>query len=76
MARETSSSVGALVKATRKKLKITQQDLALTAGTGLRFIVDLEQGKPTCQLGKVLTVLNTLGIRISLTPPFEVNDAQ
>jgi hypothetical protein len=35
----------------------------------LRFIIELEQGKPTCQFEKVLTVLNTLGIRITLTPP-------
>jgi predicted transcriptional regulator len=48
---------------------VTQRDLALGAGTGLRFVVDLEQGKATCQLGKVLQVLNTLGIVVTLTPP-------
>jgi len=48
---------------------VTQKDLALTSGTGLRFIIELEQGKPTCQLEKTLTVLNTLGVRIELTPP-------
>lgn len=41
----------------------------MTSGTGLRFIIELEKGKPTCQLSKVLTVLNTLGITINLTPP-------
>jgi len=50
-------------------MRVTQADLALTSGTGLRFIIDLEKGKPTCQLGKVLTVLQTLGIDISLVPP-------
>jgi predicted transcriptional regulator len=48
---------------------VTQEQLATAAGTGLRFIVDLEKGKPTCQIGKVLTVLQTLGIRITLTAP-------
>jgi HTH-type transcriptional regulator / antitoxin HipB len=67
----TTESIGDLVKQTRKHLKITQKDLALTSGTGLRFIIELEQGKSTCQLGKVLTVLNTLGITIQLTAPFE-----
>ena len=67
----TTESIGNLVKQTRKHLKITQKDLALTSGTGLRFIIELEQGKTTCQLGKVLTVLNTLGITIKLTAPFE-----
>jgi HTH-type transcriptional regulator / antitoxin HipB len=67
----TTESIGGLVKQTRKHLKITQKDLALTSGTGLRFIIELEQGKSTCQLGKVLTVLNTLGITMQLTAPFE-----
>jgi DNA-binding XRE family transcriptional regulator len=48
---------------------VTQETLAMTAGTGLRFIVELEKGKPTCELGKALKVLNTLGIEITLTPP-------
>jgi hypothetical protein len=39
------------------------------SGTGLRFIIDLEKGKETCQIGKVLTVMQTLGIGIMLTPP-------
>lgn len=67
----TPESIGDLVKQTRKHLKITQRDLALTSGTGLRFIIELEQGKSTCQLGKVLTVLNTLGVSIQLNAPFE-----
>jgi hypothetical protein len=50
-------------------MHVTQADLALTSGTGLRFIIDLEKGKPTCQIGKVLTVLQTLGVELSLTPP-------
>lgn len=41
----------------------------MTSGTGLRFIIEMEQGKPTCQLGKVMTVLQTLGIKIELVPP-------
>lgn len=59
-----AADIGKIVKITRKKLKVTQRDLALTSGTGLRFIIELEQGKPTCQLEKVLTVLRTLGIKI------------
>jgi hypothetical protein len=43
--------------------------LALTSGTGLRFVIDLEKGKETCQIGKALTVLQTLGIKIVLAPP-------
>jgi HTH-type transcriptional regulator/antitoxin HipB len=65
----TAKSIGNAIRKARKSLNATQKDLALTSGTGLRFIIELEKGKPTCQLGKVLTVLNTLGIKIELTQP-------
>ena len=65
----TPEKIGETVRAARKKLGVTQRDLALTSGTGLRFIIELEQGKPTCQIGKVLTVLHTLGIVTQLTLP-------
>ncbi len=65
----TAQQIGELVKKTRKSLGVTQKRLALTSGTGLRFIIELEQGKPTCQLGKALTVLHTLGIKMEFTPP-------
>lgn len=65
----TAKRIGELVRETRKSMGVTQKHLALTSGTGLRFIIELEQGKPTCQLEKALTVLHTLGIRIELTPP-------
>jgi HTH-type transcriptional regulator / antitoxin HipB len=61
--------IGTLIRDTRKSLGVTQKDLALTSGTGLRFVIDLEKGKQTCELGKALTVLQTLGIRLTLTPP-------
>ena len=67
--RYTPQEIGQVVRASRRRLGVTQRDLALTSGTGLRFVIDLEKGKETCQIGKVLTVLNTLGIRIALTPP-------
>ena len=65
----TPQQIGDFIKSARKSLGATQKELALTSGTGLRFIIELEQGKPTCQIGKVLTVLHTLGITIQLTRP-------
>lgn len=59
--------LGNKIKEHRKKLKITQKDLALTANTGVRFVIELEQGKSTCQIGKVMAVLNTLGLKWDLT---------
>ena len=67
--RYTARQIGEIVKRARKSMGATQKELALTSGTGLRFIIELEKGKPTCQLEKTLTVLNTLGIRMELTPP-------
>jgi y4mF family transcriptional regulator len=71
----TPKQIGELVKAVRKRMGATQKDLAMTSGTGLRFIVELEQGKPTSQIGKVLTVLNTLGVTVGLTPPPAIHKA-
>jgi y4mF family transcriptional regulator len=58
--------LGATIKATRKQLKVTQKELAMTCGTGLRFIIDLEKGKPTCHIGKTLQVIKVLGLHIHL----------
>jgi y4mF family transcriptional regulator len=65
----TTQQIGRMIRDTRKKLGVTQKDLALTSGTGLRFVIDLERGKETCEIGKALTVIQTLGIRLALTPP-------
>jgi y4mF family transcriptional regulator len=67
--RYTVQQIGQLIRQTRKSLGVTQKDLALTSGTGLRFVIDLEKGKETCEIGKALTVLQTLGVKLSLVPP-------
>ncbi len=67
--KHTPKAIGKVVRETRKRLGVTQKALALTSGTGLRFVIDLEKGKETCQIGKALTILHTLGIRLTLTPP-------
>lgn len=61
-----SKTLGQAIRAARKRLKVTQKDLALASGTGLRFIIELEQGKPTCQVGKALGILQALGMRLKL----------
>jgi HTH-type transcriptional regulator / antitoxin HipB len=65
----TPQDIGKLIRSARKRLGVTQKDLALTSGTGLRFVIDLEKGKETCEIGKALTVIQTLGIKLTLTPP-------
>jgi HTH-type transcriptional regulator/antitoxin HipB len=61
---KTSQELGTAIRTRRKLLKVTQKELAMACGTGLRFIVDLEKGKPTCQTGKTLQVLQALGLII------------
>jgi y4mF family transcriptional regulator len=52
------------LKYIRRKNKLTQEDLALKAGVGLRFIRDLEQGKESLRLDKVNQVLSLFGYRV------------
>ncbi len=67
---ESSYQFGKAVRLARKQLALTQPQLALVAGVGVRFIVDLEAGKPTIQLERMLRVLHALGgvIHISGLP--------
>jgi y4mF family transcriptional regulator len=55
-----------VLRAARRQLGLTQPQLALAAGVGVRFIVDLEAGKPTVRLDSVMRVLNALGGVINL----------
>jgi HTH-type transcriptional regulator/antitoxin HipB len=65
----TLDSLGTTIQKTRKAQGLTQEALAGACGVGKRFISELENGKPTCQVGKVFSVLATLGISVTLTPP-------
>ena len=58
--------LGTLVKETRKKQKLTQVELAQLSNLGTRFISDLENGKPTCEIDKVLKVVANLGIKLEV----------
>lgn len=67
----TSAEIGAIVRAARKAQNLRQDQLAGAAGVGVRFIVDLEAGKPTAQIGKALRVLDALGCALEIIPPPE-----
>jgi len=55
------SNLSKFIKARRKKIGLTQVELAERAGVGLRFVRDLEQGKKSLQMDKVNQVLNLFG---------------
>lgn len=63
--------LGTRIKVRRKELGITQAYLAAISGTGIRFIIELEQGKPTVQLNKVLDVLSALNLTMNIEGPNE-----
>ncbi|MEK0433990.1 MAG: hypothetical protein RL369_39 [Pseudomonadota bacterium] len=63
---QTSAELGDALRAARKQLGLTQPQLALAAGVGVRFIVDLEAGKTTLRLENVLRVIDALGGEVQL----------
>ena len=66
---QDAQSLGQDIRQQRRRLKVTQKDLAMTSGTGLRFIIDLEKGKPTSQLGKALEIVRALGLQLEIEIP-------
>jgi y4mF family transcriptional regulator len=64
----SAADVGRLVRERRRQAGMSQGELALTAHTGRRFISELEAGKPTVELERVLTILRALEIRLLAEP--------
>jgi transcriptional regulator with XRE-family HTH domain len=62
-ASEAALAFGSLIRSRRKALKMRQDQLALATGVGRRFLIDLEAGKPSCQLGRSFLVAEALGLR-------------
>jgi y4mF family transcriptional regulator len=62
-----SFTLGRAVRSERKSQGLRQDELAAASGVGVRFILDLEAGKPTIQLEKALQVLRTLGLQVAIT---------
>jgi y4mF family transcriptional regulator len=65
----TPVELGKIVRRTRGALRLRQDQLAGAAGVGVRFIGELEAGKPTTQIGKALAVLDALGCRVLIETP-------
>lgn len=57
----TPAALGIATRTARKQLGLTQPQLALASGVGVRFVVELEAGKPTLRLEHILRVLHALG---------------
>jgi HTH-type transcriptional regulator / antitoxin HipB len=60
-----AADFGVLLTRARRSLGLTQREFALAVGVGERFIVDLEAGKPTAQLGKALAAARAAGLQLA-----------
>lgn len=65
---QSSGELGRLVRAHRKKRGLTLEVVSGLSNVGIRFLSEFERGKETAELGKVLKVLQTLGLDVTVTP--------
>jgi len=63
-----ASDFGATVRLRRRELGLTQEQFALEAGVGRRFVIDLEAGKETASLGLALRCAQLLGLDVNMIP--------
>ena len=64
-------SIVSFVEVRRSNLRLTQAELAMRAGVGLRFVRELEQGKKTLRLDKVNQVLALFGAEVGVVSIIE-----
>lgn len=61
-----SAEIGSFIRREHKKQRLTLEQLAALAGVGVRFVREVEHGKPSCQLALVLKVMRILGLSIKV----------
>ena len=65
----TADDLGTALRAARKARGLRLEDVALAAGVGIRFLSELERGKPSVRLEETLRVITALGVRLELEDP-------
>ena len=68
---KSTVDLASIVRETRKKQGISQTVLAQLSNVGVRFVFDVENGKPTVQFDKVLSILRTMGVTMKFELPPE-----
>ena len=64
-----SQELGAAIRSERKRLGVNQKELAMTAGVGLRYLIELERGKTTARMEGVFKILQVLGMKLAVALP-------
>ena len=72
---KTPQELGLLIRATRKHQKVRMDDVAGSAGVGPVFVREVERGKETVQLGRVMKLLAELGVELKADVPEDVEPA-
>ena len=70
-----SKELGAAIRTARKRIGATQKQLAMTSGVGLRYLIELEGGKPTARMEGVFRVLQALGMNVFVSSSSLEQDA-
>lgn len=63
----STKDMGNAIRAKRKADGLTQFDAAALCGVGTRFLGELERGKETAQIGKILRIVHGLGLELQIT---------
>lgn len=66
---DSTAELGAALRAARTARGLRLEDVALGAGVGIRFVSELERGKPTARLAETLRVTAALGLTIAVEDP-------
>jgi len=70
----STKELGELIRKVRKAQGLTQSELAGSCGLSVGFLVDLEKGKTTSEIEKVLLVITMLGIKLDAHEPPSLKD--
>ena len=70
-----SADLGAALRAARRARELRLEDVALAAGVGIRFVSELERGKPTARIGEALRVAEALGVSLTMEDPLDRQEA-
>jgi len=68
---QSTIDIGQQIQSARKNQGLSQEELAMLANVGRRFVVELEQNKAPAQIGKVLQVLHALGLGVQVVSTWD-----
>jgi y4mF family transcriptional regulator len=68
------AELGSVIRSERKALGLTQGDLAAASGVSLRFVSELERGRESAGIGRILHVLDMLGLEVAIERPKGADD--